>query len=281
MSILQSVKLSSTVQKGIRCVIGGVEKVGKTTMACLSPRPLHVPLEQGFKPIPCHETPMLTSYYDVIGLLNEAIAAKQKNAFPFGSIVFDSGTALERLIHDAVLQSDPSWAKGNKKALTMESALGGYGKAYTYANELFSGFLYLCDQLAEHGGINIIITCHVFAAKVIDPAYGEYDTWDLLLHSPKNNKTYGKREIITQWADLIGFLHEPLFILKGDDKSNFQQGVSANKGRILGIERTPGYVAGNRFGMKGEIAIPREKAWNYLAQAIHAACGLDVFNREI
>jgi hypothetical protein len=57
---------------------------------------------------------------------------------------------------------------------------------------------------------------HVFAAKMIDPAFGEFDSWDLLLHSPKNNKNYGKREMLTQWADLVGFLHEPFFITKGD-----------------------------------------------------------------
>lgn len=281
MSILQNVKLSSTVQKGIRVVIGGVEKVGKTTMACTAPRPLHVPLEQGYKPVAVNETPMLKSFDDAIVLLDEIIAAAQKGAFPFQSAVFDSTTALERLIHEKVLSSDPQFAKGNKKGLTMASALGGYGKAYQYANELFSSFLWRCDQLAEHGGINIIMTCHVFPSRVVDPTAGEYDTWDLLLHSPKDNKTYGKREILTQWADLIGFLHEPLFILKGNDKSQFAQGVSQNTGRILGIERTPGYVAGNRFGMKGEIAIGPVQSWNYLAAAIHSACGLDVFNRDV
>jgi hypothetical protein len=280
MSILSSVKLSSTVQKGIRTVIGGVEKIGKTTLGLTAPRPLHVPLEQGYKPVASQETPMLKSYDDVITLQTEIISAAQKGQFPFKSVVFDSATALERLIHEKVLSSDPGYAKGNKKGLTMASALGGYGKAYQYANELFSAFLWNCDQLTEHGGINIILTCHVFPAKTIDPTAGEYDTWDLLLHSPRDNKTYGKRELITQWADLIGFLHEPLFILKGNDKSQFSQGVSQNTGRILGVERTPGYVAGNRFGMKGEISIPREHAWNYLAQAIFNACGLDVFNRD-
>ena len=114
---------------------------------------------------------------------------------------------------------------------------------------------------------------------MIDPAYGEYDTWDLLLHSPKDNKTYGKREMITQWADLVGFLHEPLFVSKEKD-SNISMGITANKGRILGIERTPGYVAGNRFNLKGEIAIPREQGWNYIAHQIYNSCGLDVYNRE-
>jgi hypothetical protein len=269
----------STAKTGIRAVISGVEKVGKTTLACNAPRGLLVPLEQGFGGVSINKTPMLESFGHTMALLDEVVQSAAAGKFAFQTLIFDSATALERQIHDAVLQSDPTWAKGNRKALTMESALGGYGKAYQYANELFHGFLTRCDYLAVTHGINIVLTCHVFAAKVVDPAHGEYDTWDLLLHSPKNQKSYGKREMLTQWADIIGFLYEPLYITKGDGKS-MNMGVSANKGRVLAMNRTPGYVAGNRYGVATDISIPREKGWNYLAQAIHTACGVDVYNRE-
>jgi len=276
MSILAQINHSSN-RAGIRAVISGVEKVGKTTMACSAPRPLLVPLEQGFGGVNVMKTPMLETYADVIALLDEIIAAAQQGQFGFQSIVFDSSTALERLIHEAVLMTDPTWAKGNRKALTMESALGGYGKAYTYANELFHAFLNKCDALAVHGGINIILTCHVFAAKVVDPTAGEYDTWDLLLHSPKNQKTYGKREMLTQWADLIGFLHEPIYVSEG---KSLNKAVSANKGRVLAVNRTPGYVAGNRYRVQTDISIPMQGGWNQLANAVYSSCGIDYFNRD-
>jgi hypothetical protein len=236
-------------------------------------------LEQGFGGVSINKTPVLESFGHTMSLLDEIVQSAAAGKFAFQTLIFDSATALERQIHDTVLQSDPTWAKGNKKALTMESALGGYGKAYQYANELFLAFLARCDYLTFTHGINIVLTCHVFAAKVVDPAHGEYDTWDLLLHSPKNQKSYGKREILTQWADIVGFLYEPLYITKGDGKS-MNMGVSANKGRVLAMNRTPGYVAGNRYGVANDISIPREKGWNYLAQAIHTACGVDVYNRE-
>lgn len=278
MSILAQVNHSQH-RVGIRAVISGVEKVGKTTLACSAPRVLLVPLEQGFSGVSVMKTPMLEDYASVIQLLDEIVYQVQLQAFPYQTIVFDSATALERCIHDAVLRSDPAYAKGNKKALTMEAALGGYGKAYQYANELFHGFLQRCDWLATNGAINIILTCHVFAAKVIDPAFGEYDTWDLLLHSPKNQKAYGKREMITQWADLVGFLHEPLFVAESD-KSDLRKGISANKGRVLAVNRTPGYVAGNRYGVVNDISVPKAGGWNYLAQEIYNSCQLDFFNRD-
>ena len=276
MGILDYVNRSSH-PTGIRAVIAGVEKVGKTTMSCSAPRPLLVPLEQGYGGVQVQKTPMLESFTDTLQLLDEIVAKVQQGAFPYQSLIFDSATALERQIHDAVLRTDPTYAKGNKKALTMESALGGYGKAYQYANELFHGFLQRCDWLANNGSINIILTCHVFAARVVDPTAGEYDCWDLLLHSPKNQKAYGKREMLTQWADLIGFLHEPIYVTEG---KTLNKAVSANRGRVMAVNRTPSYVAGNRYGVINDIQIPKDGGWNYLAQELYNSCGVDFFNRD-
>ena len=278
MSILAAVS-SSQARTGIRVVISGVEKVGKTTLAASAPRPLLIPLETGYAGVVVNKTPMLESFAFVKQLLDEISMQCQAGAFPYQSLLFDSGTALERLIHQAVLVTDSGYVAGNPKAVTMESALGGYGKAYTYANELFDNFLKQCDYLATMHGINIVITSHVFASRVVDPTAGEYDSWDLLLHSPKNQKTYGKREMLTQWADIVGFLHEPLFVIEGE-KGKMSKGVSANKGRVLAISRTPAYVAGNRFGLTADIALPKEGGWNHLANAIFSSCGVDVFNRD-
>lgn len=276
MSILASIS-SSQSKTGIRVVLSGVEKVGKTTLATNAPRALLIPLETGYSGVVVNKVPMLEHYAHVMQLLDEIGQAAAAGQFAYQSLVFDSGTALERLIHTAVLATDPAYAAGNKKGVTMESALGGYGKAYQVANQFFDDFLKKCDLLAIHFGINIIITCHVFAAKIVDPTVGEYDSWDLLLHSPKNQKTYGKREMITQWADIVGFLHEPLFVIEGD---KMNKGVSANKGRVLSISRTPAYVAGNRFGMTTDIPVPQAGGWNHLAHNIHQCSGVDVFNRD-
>ncbi len=268
---------------GQRIVISGVEKVGKTTFSCMAPRALLVPLEIGYAAMPVAKTTMLTSLEAVMGLIAEVKAGCQAGTFQYRTLVFDSATALERLIHDAVLRRDPSYHNKNAKALTMEAALGGYGKAYQFANELFNDFTQACDELAMYGGINVVITCHVFAAKVIDPAYGEYDTWDLLLHSPKNQKNYGKREMITQWADMVGFLHEPLFVTKAEG-DQLSRATSMNRGRVLAVDRQPGYVAGNRYGIAGVIPVPPPPnlGWNSLANAVYEASGgvIDLFNRD-
>lgn len=276
MSILDSVTHSS-VRTGIRVVIAAVEKVGKTTLTCDMPRALLVPLEAGFATMNVNKTPMLESYGAIMQLLDEIIVQAQAGTFPYQTIVFDSVTAMERMIHDRIIQTDPTYLPGNPKALTMESALGGYGKAYQHANSLFAQVLAKCDLLAVNAGINIAFTCHVFSAEIQDPTAGVYNSWDLLLHSPKNQKTYGKREMMTQWADLIGFMHEPIFVTEG---KVMNKAVSGGQGRMLATTRAPGYVAGNRFKMTNIIAIPAVQGWNQIAQEIYQASGLDYYNHD-
>ena len=49
----------------------------------------------------------------------------------------------------------------------------------------------------------------------------------------------------------------------------------------MGIERTPNYIAGNRYGLNGTITIPELNGWNAIAEAIHTSKGLDFFNKDI
>jgi hypothetical protein len=280
MGILDSVT-SAVPKEGIRAVIAGVEGIGKTTFACGAPRPLLVPLEDGLPSgLIVNKTPKLDKFPYVTQLLDEIIASITAGQFQYQSIVIDSATALERLIHNTTLATDPLYIDGNKKGLIMDNALGGYGKAYNYANSLFEGFLGRCDYLSRVLGINIILTCHVFASKQKDPTAGEYDQWDLLMHSPKNEKNHGKREMITQWADLVGFMYEPIFVVEGEG-NKMSKAVSQNKGRILACNRTPSFVAKNRYKIASEIAVPVEQGWNHLAKAIYDGCKHDVFNRDV
>lgn len=266
-------------KQGKRIVIGGLEKMGKTRLAADGPRTMLVTLEIGAEEVNVPKTPLLSHWWQVLQFLDEVRASCEAGTFAAFTLAWDTLTALERIMHAETIRVD------NKGRQSMETAHGGYGKAYAYANGLMSDFMEKCDYLASKFGINHIFTCHIFPAKQVDPAFGEYDQWDLLLHSPKNNKTYGKREMITQWADLVGIITEPFFITQGEGET-LQRGVTRNNGRVLVVSRTPAYVAGNRFGLTGEIPIPDPTrnqygtAWNTLADAIYQSSGVDLYNRD-
>lgn len=286
MSFLAQVT-SGIQQAGQRIVIAGAEKVGKTTLCSAAPGALLVPLEQGAAAIPVPKVPTLATWEQIKAFCEEVRAAAIAGTIPRGSsLVWDSATALERAIESYTIRSDPEYVKKGGK-LTMATAHGAYGKAYEVSRQTFEEWLRYQDELAFHAGINIIITCHVFASRVVDPAHGEYDTWDLLLHSPKNNKTYGMREYLTQWADLIGFFHEPMFVMKAADGEALNRGMTKNEGRVLAVDRTPAWIAGNRYGLTGTLKIPPPQpgtiavdSWNALAHAIYTASGIDLWNRS-
>lgn len=281
MSYLSNVGNTNERQKGQRIAIAGQEGTGKTTTISQAPQRLFIPMEVGGSNIPM-STPLLTRWEDVLGLTDECIAEAQAGRFAYKSMAWDSATAAERLLHDYTVRNDPDVLAGKKIAgkLSMESSHGGYGKAYIYANDRFAEFLAKLDLLAEYGGINQVFSCHVFSNKVIDPTVGEYDAWDILLHSPKNAKTQGKREHFTQWLDFIGFLHTPLLVSKGE---KFSQAMDAGQGRVMLVDRSPSAVAKNRYAMKKPISIPPENGWNAIAAAIWASTKetVDLWNRAV
>lgn len=271
---------------GLRIVIAALEKMGKTTLGAGAPGVLLVPLEVGFAGVTCAKTPMVQTYDDLIKFLGEteawckAAQAGTAQPYPFKTLLFDSATGLERVVTAEVIARDPLSGRGGKKTITLNSAHGGYGKGPAMVLDEFSSILATFDRLSQLYGINIVLTCHVFSNKVMDPTAGEYDCWDLLLSSPKNAKTYGPRELITQWADIVGFLYEPIYVSDGDKIS---RAMTQGKGRMLGLSRTPSYVAGNRFGITGEFPIPAPpvNGWNAFAQALYQHSGIDIYNRNV
>jgi hypothetical protein len=279
MGILQGITAGASIT-GLRMCIAGQEKIGKTTLSCGAPGTLLVPMEIGYGGVQVAKVPLIQNYESMLQLVGEIMQLATTGQFPYKSLVFDSVTALERLLHDYVIRLDPSSKHGTNKSVTMTSAHGGYGKAYDMSNTIFEELLKQLDLLAVHVGVNIIFTGHVFSSRVSDPTVGEYDSWEILLHSPKNQKTYGKREIFTQWLDVIGFLYEPLYLIE-DTKTGANRGITQNKGRVMAVSRTPAYLAGNRFGLIGElpIAAPPNNGWNSFAQALHTASGIDAYTR--
>ncbi|CAB4131730.1 AAA domain containing protein, partial [uncultured Caudovirales phage] len=114
MSMLGSV-VSGPAMTGQRIVIAGAEKVGKTTLACDAPNSLLVPLEIGYASIRTPRIPqMLTTWEEVENLCIELLQAAQAGRIARGSsIVWDSATALERIIHAKIISLDAAWKPGN------------------------------------------------------------------------------------------------------------------------------------------------------------------------
>lgn len=275
-------------QDGKVIVIAGDEGRGKSTLLAGAPNRLYVPTEiGGARP---NSLPLVTTWETITGLVDELITtAKAGNPIP-DSIAWDSATAMERLLFDFTVRNDPDALSGKKLAakLTMETSHGGYGKAYAWARDRFAEFLNKCDLLSINVGTHHIFACHTFTERVVDPTVGEYDMTQLLLHSPRNNKTYGLREFLTQRADMIGLLRTPILVSKGE---KFNQALDAGQGRVLSVDKQPSFTAKNRFSLVEDIPMVYDRSlsdgdnsknlWNNLAAAIFKGSGetVDLFNR--
>lgn len=287
MSYLSTV-LAEPKQEGKIIVIAGEVGLGKSTLVSGAPNRLYIPTEMG-EPQP-NSLPLMTRWEDVLGLVDELISNAQAGKPIPSSVVFDSATAMERLLFDYTIRNDPDALAGKKLAskLTMETSHGAYGKAYAWAKDRFEDFLKKCDLLRVNVGTHFIFTCHTFTERVVDPTVGEYDKISLLLYSPKNSKTYGPREYLEQQASLIGLLRKPILVAKGD---KFNQALDAGQGRILSVDKQPSFTAKNRFNLTQDIPMVYDpnltdgenskNLWNALASAIYEGSHkkVDLWNR--
>lgn len=281
MSLLNSIT-DAPAGQGQRIVLYGQEKMGKTTLACDAPNALLVPLEDGHAGIKVRSLPRLTHWEHVQQLMGDLDAGLADGTLqPNTTLVWDSVTALERMMQDYTMRMSPGY---DARADSMNSVHGGYGKGWGILTASFIGWLAHLDRLKMHG-INHVLICHSITLEVQDPAYGGYHQHDVALYSPKSAKSSGPREALVQWADMIGFIHEPMYIQKTERGSGankqtvLAQGIAQGKGRVLEIERSPAWVAGNRYALTGNVQIPAEGGWNHLAQAIYDSKQIDLYRR--
>jgi hypothetical protein len=112
------------------------------------------------------------------------------------------------------------------------------------------------------------IICHSQVVTFNDPLAEPYDKWETKLHKP--NKGTGARDLLNEWADVIGFAQRDSFVRRQEttDGKQVARGVSP-KGAInkLYLTGTPGFVAGNRYGLPEVIPL----SWTAFAEALSQA----------
>jgi len=295
MSLLAQITTTPT-ENGIKAVIYGATGMGKTTIACSAPQPLLIPTEGGFTNVDRTKVAILPEvirdFDSLVNVIKELVTcySKEKGTLllPDGreikSIILDSITATERLIHDKIIRSDKNWSAGNPKNVTMESAGNGYSSAYNAASEKMSELLRRLEFFSNRG-INVIIIAHSISYLEKDIAMGEEFTYrDCSLYSPRNGKFAGARDLLRQFVDLTGYMHSPFNTFKvGDSKNAIRVGnVTDGVKYVMGINKNPRYEAKNRYDLENiePIEIPKSVGWNALAVQIKRYSGKDFINKD-
>jgi len=188
-----------------RIIISGEPKAGKTTWAARAPGALIIPVvgEEGCDdlidenkiPIEVDSTPKAKTFAELVTMLEWFRDADHK----FKSLVIDSLSSAERMIHHDLVESDP-------KAKSIEQYDGGYGKGYTATVEKFRLLTQILSDIRENRKCAIILVAHVTPKSLTDhETLDKYDAFELAL----NKKVVA---LFEQWCDFMLFASKSLYV---------------------------------------------------------------------
>lgn len=249
-----------------RMVILGVEKIGKTSFACgshfdetgaLAATGLNSPVvipckgEEGTDSLDVTTFPTCNAAEEVI----EAIGALYAEKHDFRTVVLDSASALEPLVHDATCRVH--------SVKSIEEVGGGYGKGYVEALRQWRDILSGLDALRNEKNMASILIGHVKVKRFDDPNGDSYDTyaWDI------NDKAAA---LIYRWADVILFANTKVQIRKEDVgfKKEKKRGIDTTGGqRFLFTQKRPAHPGGGR-GIYGRLPYELPLDWSIFEKAI-------------
>ncbi len=240
MSLLSQVRTGRT-QRPPRLLVYGVEKIGKSTFAAGAPAPIFVQVEDGLDEIECASFPRATSY----SLVKTALLELRDEEHSFETVVIDSLDWLERLIWADVCRIDG--------ADSIHKVQGGYAKGYDEALKWWVELKELLDSLRTDRGMAVIAIAHAEIKRFEDPDSPAFDRYQ-----PKLNKL--AVGLMTEWADGIFFATRKMRTQTEDKgfgkKRSTALAIGKDGGdRVLRLSGGPSCIAGNRYGLSGEIPL--------------------------
>ena len=226
-------------------LLHGGEKVGKSTFAAGSSKAWFLPTEEGLKGVDAQAiTVDGKARIENWGEFLSCFEFAEQNLNQFETLVIDSGDWLESMIFDNVCATYGT--------TNIAEAAGGYGKGYLEALGYWRNILMRLDRLNAQGK-TIVIICHSKAVLFNDPTNEPYDLWTLKLWNSK--KETGSLELLKEWADVIGFAANETYVSETEhtkgQKGEFKGRATSTGVRKLHLEPERGFLAGNRYGLKG------------------------------
>ena len=224
-----------------RCMMHGVQGVGKSNWAATSAHPVFVQTEDGLGEIDCAKFPLSRTFEEVMATLGELRTAPHD----FKTVVVDSLDWLERLIWQEVCTAE--------NVSNIEKI--GFQKGYTYALNYWRKFLDALDDLRRDRGMAIILTAHTKIEKFQTPEDSAFDRF-----CPRLHKLAGA--VLSEWSDEIFFATYSA----ASDPKKIKNAVPE---RVMRTCEGPTHVAKNRLNMPPELPL-EWAAYEYFAQLAHA-----------
>lgn len=255
-----------------RIVLLGVEKIGKSSFAADSSKPVFIPIngEEGIDDIrlskfesgqTVDQFPVCNSYDDV----KECFNTIWNDEHNFQTIVIDSASSLEPLI----------WQKAceDYNVKSISDVQGGYNKGREIvAVKKWREITDFLDAIRASKNMSSIIIGHVRVKRFDDPTAGSYDTYEFDLDK------YATAHLI-RWADAILFCNTKTIVKKEDAGfgKDVKRGMDVScDQRFLYTQKRPAHPGGGRgvFGqLPYELLMDKDSPFSSWVNAISAISG--------
>lgn len=235
-------------QRPRRLFVYGPDKIGKSTFAAGAPSPVFIPTEDGtrhlsgIKQFPVAKT--LDEFKDYVTAIAEGNT-------PFKTLVIDSVTGLERLVHQKVCKSE------EKQSL----AETPFRRGFSMAAAIFQKCLNHLEEAHINCGMNLILLGHVKVEKYSPPDGDGYDRF-----VPKLEKDTSAA--LCEWVDEYFFATRRVFTKKdGEGKYAKRKAVSSGD-RVLKTTGDAAWLAGRRINLPDEIPLLWSEYEKYVNGAV-------------
>lgn len=234
--------INEPVPQGVRVMIYGEPKIGKSYFGAQIPNHLFINLENGLNHLEhCNRTPLLTTYEDVKAVLKELMTTEH----PYTTIIIDTVDKLEDLMRKSI-------ARNTNDPRIKDIVDIPYGRGYEYllaeTKNLMQGFEVLIGM-----NINIIFISHDEIKQKILPT-GEtfnYHAPSLFARTGKGDSTL---KIYNDYMDVIARCAFRQIITEKGQGFTKQSVAVGNGDRIMYMESgNPSYIGGSRYDLPGQI----------------------------
>lgn len=235
--------IKGKIKTPIRCLVYGIEGVGKSTFAASADNPVFICAEVGTNYLDVSRFPTPQNFADIKRYIQELTHEKHE----FRTLVLDTLDWIEPLIWDQIIAT-ATYNKRGEKATNIEEVGGGYGKGYEIALTEWAALLRGIDGLQAKTQMDVVMLSHCIIKNFANPEGENFDRYELKL----NRKAAGR---LKEWADEVLFASYEDCQVKG-------KGVSDGT-RILRTERRSAFDAKNRTGLPYKLPL----SWQAYAAA--------------